>query len=179
MNGVRRARLAGQVRRAGAGDQQGLVPLLRDLGNGERDGGGGDVHDGVHAVLVEPAPGDAGADVRLVLMIGREDLDAEPLPLRPEILDRHPCGLDGAGSGDVGVEAALVVEHADAEDGRLLRRGRRGKTESAGKADQERHPTSSCIAPMNRTRSIAKRALPVNRNVLPEEQTSVKEDDGR
>jgi hypothetical protein len=120
MHGVRRAGFAGEIRRAGARDQEALVPFLRDLRDGERDGRGGNIHDSVHAVLVEPPPGDAGADVRLVLMVGRQNLDAEPLPLRPEILDRHLGGLDGARPGDVGVEPALIVEHADAVHGRLL-----------------------------------------------------------
>jgi hypothetical protein len=48
---------------------------LGDLRDGERHRGGGDVEHRVDAVAVVPLPGDGGADIGLVLVVGGDDLD--------------------------------------------------------------------------------------------------------
>src|SRR5690242_14600918 len=76
------------------------VLLLRDLLDGESRARGGDVHQRVEMLRVEPLARLRRGDVGLVLMVGRDDLDrlAEHLPA--EILDRHlGCRL-AAGAGD-------------------------------------------------------------------------------
>ena len=78
---------------------------------------------------VIPAPGDGGAEVRLVLVVGGDDLDlvAEHLPPKSST-------AMWAASSDylppiVGIDAGLVVEDADLD---ALRRSRRGKSHAAG-----------------------------------------------
>jgi hypothetical protein len=46
-------------------------------------------------------------------MVGSENLDAEAVRIRLEVFDGHARGLDRTGPRDVGVEAGLVVQHAD------------------------------------------------------------------
>src|SRR6185312_12003303 len=81
-----------------------------------------------HAVAVEPAPRDVGADLRLVLVIGRDDLDRLAEHALAEILGRHLGGDDRALAAEIGIGAALVAEHADL-DRFGLRRGRAGERE--------------------------------------------------
>ena len=117
---VRAALRTGQVGRAGAGIQHHLVLLATHGVDRETDGRGRHIDDGIDAVLIEPLPRDRGADIGLVLVIGRNDLDVEPLAGDAEI---HQClpGADHAcGSAIVTVLSGLIVEHADT-DGRRLR----------------------------------------------------------
>jgi hypothetical protein len=73
---------------------------------------------------------DVGADVGLVLVVGEGDLDLE-LRVRVRlhvILRRHLRGHDRSLTGGVGIEARLIVEHADldaAVEGGLAEGGRR------------------------------------------------------
>ena len=53
-----------------------LVLLPRDLVDRQRDRGGRQVDHGIDA-LVEPLPGDAGADIGLVLVVALQDLHLE------------------------------------------------------------------------------------------------------
>ena len=92
-----------------------LVLVARDLVDRERHRGGRHVDDDVDAVLVIPLARDGGADVGLVLVVGRDDLDLQALVGRLEILDRHARGDHRALAGDVGIEAGAVVHHADLE----------------------------------------------------------------
>ena len=55
----------------------------------------------------------AQADVWLVLVIGGEDLDLHPLGGGAKILDRFARDPDRGGTRDIGIEARLIVEHAD------------------------------------------------------------------
>ena len=57
-----------------------------------------------------------GADIGLVLVVGRDDLDLEAALLDAGILDRHLRGGDRARAGEVGVEARHVGQHADLDD---------------------------------------------------------------
>jgi hypothetical protein len=56
------------------------------------------------------------AHVRLVLVVGEDDLDLEALGGGTEILDRHPRGDHRALARQIGVEARLVVEDSDLDD---------------------------------------------------------------
>jgi hypothetical protein len=55
-------------------------------------------------------------DVGLVLMVGEDDLDLHALGRRAKIFHRHPRRHHRALSGEVRVEARLVVQHADLDD---------------------------------------------------------------
>src|SRR5207249_2085774 len=83
-------------------DDERLVLLSRDLVDREHHRRRGHVDDDVHLVGVEPLPCDRRADVRLVLMVGDEDLDLHPLLGGAEVLDGHPGGHHRAGTGEVG-----------------------------------------------------------------------------
>jgi len=58
----------------------------------------------------------AGADIGLVLMVGDHDIDRLAEHGAAGILDRHARGNDRAGAAQVGIEARLIVENADAND---------------------------------------------------------------
>ncbi len=116
VHGVRRARLSGEVRGGGAGDDERLALIAGDLVHGERDAGVRHVEDHVHLVDVVPLAREARADVGLVLMIGRHDLDPEASLGRAEILDRQAGSDHRPLAGEVGVQARLVVQHANLDD---------------------------------------------------------------
>jgi hypothetical protein len=59
---------------------------------------------------------DRGADIGLVLMVGDHDIDRLAEHGAAGILDRHARGNDRAGAAQVGIEARLIVENADAND---------------------------------------------------------------
>ncbi len=141
---VGRARLARQVGRRRTGHQKRLALFLGDLVDRERDSGIGRVDDHIHLVDVVPLPRDCAADVRLVLVVGGDDLDLVTALLDPGVLDRHSCRDDGARSGEIGVQARHVGEHADLD--RVVRdlclRGAAG--ERCGHRDR-RHVALECL----------------------------------
>ena len=67
-------------------------------------------------ILVGPLTGDRRADIRLVEMIGGDDLDRLAGDLAAEILDRHLSRRDGTLAPDIGVEGGHVAQHADLDD---------------------------------------------------------------
>src|SRR6516165_3998228 len=101
----RRARFAGQIRRARGGDEKNAIPLPGNLLNGERDGGHRNVNDGVDALLIEPLARNIRADVRLVLMVSRDDLDFSPQHGATKIFYSELRGDHGAYSAQVRVKA--------------------------------------------------------------------------
>ena len=113
VNRVWRAGLAGQVGARRARDDQRLALVAGNLVHGQRHARVRHVEDDVHLVDVVPLAGDGRADIGLVLVIGREDLDLHALFRGTEILDRHARGDHRALPREVGVEARLVVQHAD------------------------------------------------------------------
>jgi len=115
MHGIWAALRAGQVGRGGARVQVDLVLLAADRVDRQRHGAGRHVEHRVHAVLVEPAPGDAGADVGLVLVVGREHLDLDLGVQLGELLRCLPDAGDGERAGVVAVVAGLVVQHPQAD----------------------------------------------------------------
>ena len=100
----------------GAGVEEHLVLLADDFVDGERDARVRHVDDDVDLVDVEPLAGDVGADVRLVLVIGGDDLDLQPLRRGAVVLHRHLRGNHRALPREIGIEAGSVVEHADFDD---------------------------------------------------------------
>ena len=66
-------------------------------------------------------------EIRLVLVIGGDELDLLAKHLAAEILDRHLGGFDRPFAAVVGIDAGLVVEDADLD---ALRKGRRGQQQS-------------------------------------------------
>jgi hypothetical protein len=72
-----------------------------------------------------------GADIRLVLVVGRDDRDGDALVSRLELLDRHVGRHHRTLAGEIGVEAATIVEDADLE--RCLRGGRPRSGRESGK----------------------------------------------
>ena len=110
---IGRAFVAGERRTRGPGDQEDLVLFLDDLVDGERHARIRDIDDHVDAVDVEPLPGHVGTDIGLVLVIGGHDLDRRLAHLAAEVLNRHLCGYHRTLAGEIGIEARLVVEHAD------------------------------------------------------------------
>jgi hypothetical protein len=110
---VGRAGLAREIGRAGAGEQHRLVVGLGDLQHREADGRIDQIGDGVDAVEIEPAPGDRGADIGLVLVIGGNDLDRHAIDLVAELVRRHLRRLDRADAGILLVRPREIGEHAD------------------------------------------------------------------
>ena len=108
LSGERRA-----ADRTGDGD---AVLLRRDLLDCERDRGIVEADGHVDLIGIEPSARNRGADIGLVLMVGGHDLDrlAEHHPA--SVLDRHARGDHRAGTAEVGIEAGLIVEDADAND---------------------------------------------------------------
>ena len=105
---VRRARLAGQVRRHRAGVQVHLVLLGAEIVQRQRDGAVVDLQHRVHVAAVEPFPHDVERDVGVVLVIAHQILDRHALGRRIEILDRlartgnrHRAGVRAVRPGDV------------------------------------------------------------------------------
>jgi hypothetical protein len=115
MHGVGRARLAGEIGGRRAHRQEHLVLVAGELIDRERDRGGRHVGDGIDLVDVEPLARDAQADVGLVLVVAADDLDLHPLGGGAEILDRLARHPNRGGAGDIGVDARLIVEHADSD----------------------------------------------------------------
>ena len=113
MHRVGRAARSGQVGRRGAGGQEHLVLALDDVVDHERHRRRRHVDDDVDLLVVGPAVGDAGADVRLVLVVAGNDLDLEALARGDEIGDRLACGKDRSRPGRRGVETRQIGQHAD------------------------------------------------------------------
>ena len=120
VNEILRAHRARQHRRTGARADHGLVLLLGDRDDGERDRRIRQVHDHVDALGVVPLARDAGADVGLVLVIGDDRLDLHPKFRRP-ILNRHVGGDFRADALVAGIGAGQIVHDADLH--RLALRG--------------------------------------------------------
>jgi hypothetical protein len=113
MDGVRGAFLAGQVGGGCAGDQEHLVFVAHDLIDRECDRGGRHVDDHVDLVDINPRTHDVRPNVRLVLMVGADDLNLHALGGRAKILDRHARRDHRALAAQVGIGARHVVHDAD------------------------------------------------------------------
>ncbi len=66
--------------------------LLHDVARAQRDGGVAHLGDRIDVVDIEPPANDTDTDVRLVLMIGDQQLDALADDRASEFIDRHARG---------------------------------------------------------------------------------------
>ena len=131
------AGIAGQARGA-AGEQADPVLVLQQRRDRELQRGVGHVGEDVDALPVDPFAGDRRADIGLVLVVGRDDLDlhARAFGLQA-VLDRHAGGGDRALAGDVGIDAGHVGQHADLDGAvRDLGCGRQGAEQCGGKSER-------------------------------------------
>jgi len=113
------------------------VLLARDRLDGQRNCGVADVGDRVDTLLVYPLARDVGADIGLVLVVGKDDLDRFAEHLAAIILDGHARGDHRSGTGIVGIQARLVVQDTDPHDvpGHIGRR--RQSRRHQGRTDQQ------------------------------------------
>jgi hypothetical protein len=141
---VRRAGLAGDVGAGATRIDQDRVLLFHQIGDRERDAGGWRIDDRIELVDVDPLPGNVDADVRLVLMVGGQDIDLPSLGGKAGILDRHFDRRYRIGAADIGIEARHVVQHADLDRLVLRHRWRRepysGTCDKRGIAPRECRP---------------------------------------
>jgi hypothetical protein len=111
-----------------------LVLLARHVVHGERHGGIRHIYDHVDVIDVVPLARNAGADIRLVLVVGADEIDLHAVGGRIEVVDRQFGGRDRARTGIVRIEARHVGEYADLDRNRILRvrcrRHQRRKRES-------------------------------------------------
>ncbi|MHC2532170.1 hypothetical protein ACVJMY_001739 [Bradyrhizobium diazoefficiens] len=87
----------------------------------ERDRRGRQLRDHVDVLDIVPAPRDRARQIRLVLVVGGDELDLLTEHLAAKIFDRHPGRFDRPFAAVVCIDAGLVVEDADLD---ALRGGR-------------------------------------------------------
>ena len=110
---IGRAELAVEVRGAGrVGDEQ-LLLVVGDVLYRKADRRHRHVDDQIDLLDVIPAPRDAGADIRLELMVADDHGDRLAQHLAAEIVDRHLRGGDRALPGRRGCRPVHVGENAD------------------------------------------------------------------
>ncbi len=110
VHGIGAAGLVGEADRAGTVEDHDLVARFGDLAGRERGRGRRDVKNHLDALIVEHVAGDVGGKVRLVEMIGRDDLDLAAQHLAAKVFRRHLRGGLAAGAGDVGIEPGHVED---------------------------------------------------------------------
>jgi hypothetical protein len=99
--------------------------LPGDVLNRQRNSRIRELGDRTHPVDFKPTPRDARGHIRLVLMIGDDDLDRFPEDLAANVLDGHARGIDRGLAAEICIGPGLVVENpdADAAAGALCIRG--------------------------------------------------------
>src|SRR5690606_7395563 len=110
---VGRTLFAGQLGGGGAGDQVDHLLALGEPLDGERHGGGGQLHDRVDLLAGVPLAGDVGGEVRFVRVVGGDYLDRCVPYLAAELLGRRLRRPDRPFAAAIGIGAGLVVEDAD------------------------------------------------------------------
>ena len=111
------AGVAGEPRGRGTHDDVDLLHLPGEIVDRERDRGGRQLGDHVDALDLVPAPRDRGREIRLVLVVGGDDLDLLSEDGAAEILDRHLRRFDRPFAAVVGIDPGLVVQDADLDLG--------------------------------------------------------------
>ena len=133
---VGRAGLAGEIRRSRARQQHGLVVGFGDLQHREPDRRIDQIGDDIDLLEIEPAPRNRGTYIRLVLVIGENDLNRHAVDLVAKLLRRHLRRFDRADAGILLVWAGKIGQHSDLDlaAGHLgMRRG--GEKQECGQAE--------------------------------------------
>jgi hypothetical protein len=112
----RRTGFAGEIRRSRPADDENPVLLPRDFKDRKSSRGGRATGDHVDAFIVKPFARLLRGDIRLVLMVGGNDLDLLGKNFVAEILRRQPRRRNRTTAAIVGKNAGLIVEHADLDD---------------------------------------------------------------
>ena len=145
VDGGGRALRAGEIGDGGTGVDVDAVHAFADAGDGEADGAVRHVDDHVHAVALDPLLGDAGAHVRLVLVVADDDLDGEVMAGRLEFGDGLAHGSDGDRAAEVAIDAGFVAQHANLQAGGLRTGARAEHGQGAGGSSRaQKH--ASCDA---------------------------------
>src|SRR4051794_13628384 len=88
-------------------------------------------------IKIDPAARNTGADIRLVLMVGLQNLDWPTEHRAAEVMDGHFCCNHGPGAPYIRVVAGHVREHPDAH--RLFGADRRGESKGHRKGERKCH----------------------------------------
>ncbi|MNN37307.1 hypothetical protein D3C81_1512460 [compost metagenome] len=99
MNGVRAARLAGQIGTAATGYQEHLVFFPHHFIDGQDDRRSRHVDDHIHLIHIEPTTSHTGPYIWLVLVISRHDFDLQAMFFRLEVGHRLLCRPHRARTG--------------------------------------------------------------------------------
>src|SRR5208282_528560 len=92
------------------------IMLGRELFDGKRHGRIVEADGHVHFFSIEPVTGNGRPDIGLILVIGEYDTDRLAEHCAASVLCRHSRGDDRTWAAQVGVEAGLVVKHANPDD---------------------------------------------------------------
>jgi hypothetical protein len=106
--------LVGELVGAGAGDEEDLAICTHQFLNCERGARASAIGDRLHPII-KPFAGKGRSDIRLVLMVGLQDLDRLAVDLAAELFGGHSRRFDRAGPHGGGEHAVHVGEHADAD----------------------------------------------------------------
>ena len=123
-----------EVGRRGPRTDIGLVLFRGDRGDRKCDARIRHFHDQVHAVLVEPLARDAGADIRLVLMVGEDHLGGKSF--RAEFRHRLLRAVHRQRPRQILIRARHVRQAPDLDDGGLRARHARQCGGGGGRAKQ-------------------------------------------
>jgi len=93
-----------------------LLCTAHNFVDSQRNPGVWKIYNRINAANIQPAAHDAGANIRLVLMIRRHHFDLDTWAHRTKILDRHLRRNNGAWPRCIGVETRLVVQYAYSDD---------------------------------------------------------------
>ena len=96
---IGRTRFAGKIGGACAGQQDGFVGGFGNLQRGERNARVDEIGDCIDAFKIEPASRNGRADVGLVLVIGRDDLNRHTVNFVIELFCSDLGGFDRAQAG--------------------------------------------------------------------------------
>ncbi len=151
MHAIGRAILAGEVGGARGDHDVHLLPFARKILHREGDGGIAEAEDGVHLLLVVPAPRDRHADIGAVLQIAEDELDRHAEDAAAEILDGEARADDIAHALLIGEDAGHVVQHAELDHavrdalggGAARQQADKGQRAGAG----EQGPAVHCLPP--------------------------------
>jgi hypothetical protein len=111
----RRALLAGEIGRAGTRNQEQFFPLPGQVLDRQRHRGIDALGDDVDIFIVDPVAHDGDRDIRLVLMVCRNDFDAAARDRSADLFRRHLRRNDRPRTIAVGILTAHVGHDADAQ----------------------------------------------------------------